>query len=144
MGTNLADWSHRHASVLRAVAGALVAGLAVSAPHLAAEEPPALVRAEVQHLLAFLRGSDCHFLRNGQWYGAEDAARHLERKYKYLVKRDRVRSTEDFIGLAATRSSISGEPYQVRCEGHAPVPGGDWLSEELTRYRAGSATGSKR
>jgi hypothetical protein len=51
------------------------------------------------------------------------------------VEKDPVRTAEDFMRLGASTSSISGEPYQVRCKGAQPVPNALWLGEELSRYR---------
>lgn len=114
--------------------------LAVAAASVEAAPPPS-VQAEVRHLLAYLEGSGCRFQRNGKWHAAREASAHLKRKYDYLVRRDLVKRTEDFIDLAATRSSVSGRPYQVRCGPDQTSAGGAWLSEELTRYRA--ARGSR-
>jgi len=105
---------------------------------LAAEAAPsAAVRAEVLHLLAYVESSQCAFYRNGKWHDPRTARRHLQRKYDYLAKRDLVRRTEDFLELAATRSSVSGEAYRVRCADKQPMMSSAWLAEELTRYRSG-------
>lgn len=100
-----------------------------------AADPPPVVRDEIQHLLAHLEGSGCQFFRNGAWHDAAAAKDHLNRKYNYLLKKDLVRTTEDFVRLGATKSSASGKPYQVRCNGTSPVPSALWLGEELSRYR---------
>jgi len=100
-----------------------------------AAEPSPVVRGEIQHLLTYLEGSGCEFFRNGEWHGAVEAKDHLNQKYSYLLKKDLVRTTEDFIRLGATKSSASGKPYQVRCKGTKAVPSALWLSEELSRYR---------
>jgi hypothetical protein len=52
------------------------------------------------------------------------------------VARDRIRTAEDFIELAATRSGSSGREYAVRCAGEAPVSSNRWLTEQLRRYRS--------
>jgi hypothetical protein len=91
---------------------------------------------EVQYLLNYLGTSNCQFYRNGEWYGAEKAKEHLNKKYKYLLKRSLIHTTEEFIALGGTQSSASGEPYQVRCGSTQAVPSAQWLFSELTRYRA--------
>jgi hypothetical protein len=106
---------------------------AVPASHAAGPSPAA--RAEIAHLFAFLEDSGCAFHRNGSWFGSREAGAHLGRKYAYLLERGLVSSAEDFIERAATRSSISGEPYRVRC-GAKTVESGPWLREELLKYRA--------
>jgi hypothetical protein len=60
----------------------------------------------------------------------------LEKKKDYLVNRSLIGSAEDFINMAATASSASGEEYQVRCRPSPAVPSGEWLLAELERFRA--------
>lgn len=102
-----------------------------------AGEPSPVAKTEIDHLLAYLERSGCEFSRNGSWYDAAKARAHLDEKYQYLVKKGMVSSAEDFIGRAASESSVTGKAYQVRCAGAAPVPSALWLKSELTRYRAG-------
>lgn len=97
--------------------------------------PSAAAQAEIAQLLGYLRTSGCEFQRNGTWYSGRDAAAHLERKYKYLVKHSQIGSAEAFIETAASRSSRSGEPYLVRCQPHQSVPSAVWLRAELDRFR---------
>jgi len=97
--------------------------------------PSAATQAEISHLLAYLRTSGCEFQRNGTWYSAGDAAAHLERKNQYLVKHSQIGSAEDFIEKAASTSSMTGEPYLVRCQLHQTVPSAVWLRAELDRFR---------
>ena len=63
------------------------------------------------------------------------AQSHLRDKYKALVARDLVNTTEQFIERAATESSLSGEPYQVRCNGSAPVTTNRWMRDRLAHFR---------
>src|SRR5882672_11536604 len=100
-----------------------------------AADPSPVVRDEIQHLLAYLEGSGCQFFRNGEWHDAVEAKDHLNQKYNYLLQRDLVRTAEDFVRLGATKSSASGKPYQVRCNGTRPVPSALWLSDELSHFR---------
>ena len=104
---------------------------------LAAPASPvtSVTQAETEHLLAFVAKSGCKFNRNGNWYSGKEAAGHLQRKYNYLAERGAVTSTEAFIDLGASRSSISGKPYWVRCASAEPVPSAEWLTSELTKYR---------
>ena len=57
-------------------------------------------------------------------------------KIDYMVKRNMLGSTEEFISKAATASSISGQAYQIRCGGAEPMPSAVWLTAELKRIRA--------
>jgi len=92
-------------------------------------------KAEISHLFSYLDKSGCDFFRNGSWYKSSEASAHLQRKYEYLLGKGLVSSAESFIDRAATASSISGTPYQVRC-GNAPaVESGPWFKAELVNYR---------
>lgn len=94
------------------------------------------VRAEIDGLLGQLSASGCQFNRNGTWHSADEARTHLLRKLSALEDRGRVDSTEQFIALAASKSSTSGEPYQVRCGAAKPTPSADWLTQQLQRLRS--------
>ena len=93
---------------------------------------PAAQRAEVEHLLAFVRNSECIFIRNGDEHAAADAHDHIVRKYEHFA--DEIDSTEGFIELAASRSTFSGKAYAVRC-GETRLSSRDWLLQELARFR---------
>lgn len=90
---------------------------------------------EVDQLFKVLAQSNCEFSRNGSWYAAPKASEHLQRKYDYLQKKGLVTSTESFIELAATKSSMSGKPYQVRCGNAAPVSSQSWFTGKLRELR---------
>lgn len=101
-----------------------------------AREPAPDSRNEIEQLFAALAASGCEFNRNGTWYDARRASEHLHRKYDYLLRRGMATTAESFIELAATRSSLSGRPYLVRCEGEAPIPSGAWFQRKLQELRA--------
>lgn len=89
---------------------------------------------EIKGLLDFVEHSQCQFVRNGTEYPAPQARQHLEKKLNYLEGKNMVSSAEDFIDLAATKSSMSGKAYEVRCPGGSQ-PASSWLKEELQRQR---------
>jgi Family of unknown function (DUF5329) len=120
-------------SRLLAVLG-LVLGLAPAAGARAA--PPAGAQTEINYLLGSMENSACEFFRNGSWHDARTAAAHLRDKFEILAREDRIKTAEDFIELAATKSSLSGLPYQVRCGGEEAVTSNEWLRQLLARYRA--------
>jgi hypothetical protein len=113
----------------------LLVGMLFITASPAAAAPPA---EEIGYLLSYLDRSACKFNRNGRWYSATEARAHLERKYRYLADQDSIATTEDFISLAATSSSMSGKPYQVQCAGEEPVSSAAWLRTELQRIRQAS------
>ena len=88
---------------------------------------------EIDYLFGYLANSRCEFYRNGTWYDSTKAEAHLRGKYGFL--KFSVNMTEDFIEKVASRSSLTGKPYQVRCGLGAPLPSSQWLMNELMRYR---------
>lgn len=118
-------------------AGAIL--LAASLHGAAAAAPEAKARAEIAHLLDYVATPGCQFYRNGSWHEGAEARAHLKKKYDYLLKRDLVTNAESFIERAATESSMSGKPYQVKCGGGQAVASGPYLTEELKRFRGRAA-----
>jgi hypothetical protein len=82
-----------------------------------------------------LQTSGCQFNRNGAWHDSAEARNHLLRKLEYLEQRGMAQSAEQFIELAASKSSVSGRAYQVRCGGQSPVASQTWLTRQLTKLR---------
>ena len=91
---------------------------------------------EIDHLLNFVAASSCTFIRNGTEYPSDKARDHLASKYQFAGSR--ITTAEEFIRYLATESSMSGEPYHVRC-GKTERLSGVWLTTELQRYRKESA-----
>jgi hypothetical protein len=112
---------------------ALGPAFGLAAPTTAAPVP---ARDEIASLLDHLSQSRCQFERNGRWHGADEARAHLERKLRHLRKRIARPSAEQFIAHAATGSSLSGKPYQVRCPSAVATASADWFGAELRRLRA--------
>ena len=109
----------------------LIFGLAFAVP------TSETVRAEIDSLLSKLQSSGCEFNRNGSWYSGAEAKDHLLRKLEFIERKSTVQSTEQFIELAAAKSSSSGKPYQVKCGAEAAVDSQLWLSKQLAVLRAG-------
>jgi len=100
--------------------------------------------AEIDRLLQSLKTSGCKFERNGTWFEAGKAVEHLGGKRDYFQKKDKIRTTEDFIRLAASESSMSGKPYHVACPDKPVVESKNWLTAELTRIRGQQPTRTPR
>ena len=94
------------------------------------------MRAEIDAVLAKLQSSGCQFDRNGSWYSSSEAKNHILRKLDYLEGKTTIQSTEQFIELAASKSSSSGKPYHVKCGTEAAVESQQWLSKQLVGMRA--------
>ena len=99
----------------------------------ASSDVPPEQAAEVEHLINYLADSDCRMVRNGKSHSAKDGAKHMQRKYKYF--RDEISSTEEFIKYSATKSTMSGQYYEVLCVDQEPELSRDWLLRELQAYR---------
>jgi hypothetical protein len=99
--------------------------------------PSTAASAEIQQLLSFVAKSGCKFNRNGTWYPAPEASAHLADKERYLAERGQIASAEDFIAKAATKSSMTGKPYTVRCGSEPAIASDEWLTAELRRLRQG-------
>jgi hypothetical protein len=111
--------------------------LFVSLAH-AATLPP-VARDEIDTLLMRLKTSGCQFKRNGTWHSADEAQVHLQRKLDYLLKRGAVATAEQFIERAATKSSVTGQAYLVKCGNKPSVPSAEWLAFQLQVMRAAQA-----
>lgn len=111
----------RHA--MRA-AGLMAVGLAVAAGTHAQVAP----QAEVEFLITRIAHSGCQFVRNGSAHPAAEAAAHLRRK---LNAAPRGLSTEQFIEHVASKSSMTGAPYLIRCDGRDDEASAVWLRRAL-------------
>ncbi len=113
----------------------LFLSLCLAAPGWAVTLAPQ-AHAEIDALHGRLAASQCRFNRNGTWYEAPEARAHLARKLTYRLDKELVGNAEQFIDLAATKSSMSGEPYLVACPGGPAVQSRAWLLAELQTLRA--------
>lgn len=116
-----------------ALSGMLLAGLLALSGSAGAGTNSASV--EIAYLLNAVEQGDCRFLRNGSWYSAHAAADHLRAKYQLKSAAGVIASAEEFIAKVASRSSFSGEAYEVQCAGRRQEPSAAWLSERLREYR---------
>lgn len=102
----------------------------------AAGEARPAVQAEITGLLNRLETSGCRFNRNGTWYSASEAKSHLLDKLHYIENRTTLASTEQFIEMAASKSSVSGQPYLVQCGTSPAQASATWLAAQLQSLRA--------
>lgn len=89
--------------------------------------------SDVEYLLVRIERSGCTFVRNGTSYPSTDAAAHLRRKVDVV---NRNFTTDEFIDAIASKSSMTGQPYLVRCAGVTDVPSGEWLRRALSERPA--------
>lgn len=115
--------------------------LSMSVSVYAADE--ADVTAEIDYLLAEVGASRCVFIRNGREHNARAAREHLASKRRR--GRRYFDTTEEFIDRLASKSSMSGKAYLIRC-GDETVAAKAWFTSRLDAYRkrapAKTSTGS--
>ena len=107
----------------------------IALPPMVHAAPPPIAQTEINYLLAFVGKSGCEFYRNGSWYDPRQAQAHLRYKYEAAAVSNRMNSAEDFIEKVGTKSSLSGQLYQIRCDGGDRVTSNQWLHDVLTNYR---------
>lgn len=96
---------------------------------------------EIDFLLSYVKNSECIFNRNGINYKGSEAVTHIKRKYDYY--KNEIKTTEDFIDLAATKSEISGRNYTVKCKNSEIQALGKWLLKALNTLRKKDHTYNK-
>lgn len=91
------------------------------------------LESTIAYLLNYVSESECIFIRNGREHEAEEASRHMKRKYEHYKKE--IKTPEDFIRLAGTKSILSGRPYMVRMKGGKEITCSSFLENALEEYR---------
>ena len=109
-----------------------IAFLLIAASALVPMESQANTEIEIKHLIEYIENSKCTFIRNGKEYSTEEALTHIQNKYEYAKRW--IKSAEDFIKYTVTKSSMSGQPYTVWCNGQK-ILSAEWLTAELKRFR---------
>ena len=117
----------RRTNLARALLGAALASASLSLQAGGLGDP------EVDHILTFVRHSQCTFIRNGSDHTSAEAADHIAMKAKHAGVT--VTNGDTLIDLVASKSSITGQPYHVRCPGLPEMESATWLHGELNRYR---------
>ena len=87
----------------------------------------------ITYLLTYVKDSDVVFIRNNKEHTPDEAAAHMRRKYEYF--KDQIKTPEDFILLAGTKSLMTGEAYQVRMKDGKTMLTQKWLEDALATYR---------
>ncbi len=89
---------------------------------------------EIEIIINTIENSNCIFFRNGEAYPSQKAASHL--RLKLNRAKGRVQTTEQFITLLASKSSITRKPYYIACNEHPRVQANEWLFERLRSLRS--------
>ena len=123
-------------SILKTVVAAMLATVLLLAHASLSAALPAESETsrEVAWLIASVRSSSFTFIRNGSTHPGPAAADHMKAKGDYY--RADIKTAEDFIRLAATKSALTGTLYQVRHPDGTQEPCAVWLMRLLQTYRA--------
>jgi FPC/CPF motif-containing protein YcgG len=87
----------------------------------------------VRYLIDVVAQSDRTFIRNNEAHMGKEAAEHLKYKYEYF--KEEIKTPEDFIRLAATKSLMTGKPYLVKTKDGKQSECAEWLGDVLDDYR---------
>ncbi|MES2100545.1 MAG: DUF5329 domain-containing protein [Pseudomonadota bacterium] len=100
-----------------------------------AAAPPPHEQTRIEKLIRFVETQrDMKFIRNGTEYSCADAGRFLRGKLDAMGKD--VTTAREFIERIATKSSMSGKPYEVKFGDGKTMLASQFLSEELKRIES--------
>ena len=85
------------------------------------------------YLLQYVRNSEVIFIRNNREHTAHEAEDHMRKKYQYF--KEQIKTPEDFIQFAGTKSLLSGRLYRVRLKNGKTMLSQKWLEAALEEYR---------
>ena len=88
----------------------------------------------ISYLLNYIATSHAAFIRNGTTHTPAEGVEHVKAKYEHF--KEDIKTPEDFIRLAATKSLLSGQPYLVKPDGGKERRLDEWLTEALKAHRA--------
>lgn len=97
--------------------------------------PTLTEKEKIEALIAGLEAkTDATFIRNGSEYDAKSAAKFLRGKWRAHGKE--IKTAKDFIDKAASVSSTSSKPYEIRWKDGTRVRCGDYLAAQLLRLQS--------
>ncbi len=94
---------------------------------------------KIDYLLNQIKEVEGAFIRNGTAHPPEEAGAHLEMKMKRAINSWFAPAKEKwtakmFIEKLASKSSLTGTPYQIRFRDGRTVNAGEWLSDRLNQF----------
>ena len=84
---------------------------------------------KIEKLIAYIENNNVKFIRNGSEYSPKQAAEHLRMKRRKAGSK--IKTAEDFIDHIASKSYVSGEPYQMKFSNGSVINTRDILYHEL-------------
>lgn len=86
---------------------------------------------KIEKLIAYIENSNAKFIRNGSEYIAKEAAEHIRMKRRKAGTK--IKTAKDFIDHIASKSYMSGEPYQMKFSNGSIKNTRDILYHELKK-----------
>lgn len=80
---------------------------------------------KIEKFIISIENSDVTFIRNGGEYSPKEAADHLRKKWKNAGVN---MTLQEFIENVASKSSLSGKPYQVKLSDGSIINAKEWYS----------------
>jgi hypothetical protein len=77
------------------------------------------------------------FIRNGQAHTPQQAVVRVRAKYEHF--KSQIKTPEDFIRLAATKSLLTGQRYLIGPRQGSEMPHSGWLRNELRQHQKDEA-----
>ena len=112
------------------------AGVAASIDDNATASKPLSETEKIEALIDALGNLEgASFIRNRKGHTVDEAIAHMRMKWKW--KASEIKTAEDFIRVAATKSSTSGERYRIILAGGEEIASADWFRTQLQRIEAG-------
>jgi len=110
----------------------LVGAMSLTAFGAVAAAPPPHEQTRIERLIRFVESQKgMKFIRNGTEYECADAAKFLRGKLESMGKE--VTTARDFIERIASKSSMSGKPYEVKFTDGRTMLASQFLGDELKR-----------
>jgi len=88
----------------------------------------------IDYLIGYVAKSEATFIRNGTPHPAAEAVDHIKAKYAHF--KSEIKTPEDFIRLAASKSLVTGRPYLVKLKDGRQMQVQEWLEAALKEHRA--------
>ena len=110
----------------------LVSVTSLMALSAVAAAPPPHEQSRIDKLILFVEAQKgMKFVRNGTEYECSDAARFLRGKLESMG--DDIKTAREFIERIASKSSMSGKPYEVKFADGKTMLASKFLGDELKR-----------
>lgn len=85
---------------------------------------------KIEALIASLKQLvGAEFIRNGQEHTLDEAIAHMRSKWEW--KKSDIKTADDFIRIAASKSSTSGQSYIIRMPDGTEMKTEDWFKKQL-------------